>query len=172
MSNWNTVKELKSASIPCIRLYRPSDAADLSELFVRSIKGLAPDHYSPEQVAAWAGEAATPEENHVKCSDGRLVLVAAGEHDEPLAYIDLEMDGHIDMLFCLPEAAGKGLASALYNELERRAKALDIPRLYVEASEGARPFFAHKGFALLNRHDFEVDGVAIHNYRMEKQLGS
>jgi N-acetylglutamate synthase-like GNAT family acetyltransferase len=74
------------------------------------------------------------------------------------------------MLFCLPETAGKGLVSALYNELERRAKALNIARLYVEASEGACHFFARKGFALLNRHDFEVDGVAIHNYNMEKLL--
>jgi putative acetyltransferase len=153
-----------------IRSYRPADAAALSEIFVRSIRGLAPRHYSPEQVVAWAGQAAAPDENHAKCSDGRLVLVAAGESDEPLAYIDLEMDGHIDMLFCLPETAGKGLVSALYNELERRAKALNIARLYVEASEGACDFFARKGFALLNRHDFEVDGVAIHNYNMEKLL--
>jgi putative acetyltransferase len=153
-----------------IRSYSQSDAAKLSELYVSSIQGLAPRDYSPEQLAAWAGEAATPEENHAKCSDGRLVLVAVDERDEPLAYIDLEMDGHIDMLFCLPEAAGKGLASALYDELERRAMALNIARLYVEASEGSRPFFAHKGFMLLNRRDFEVDGVAVHNYNMEKLL--
>ncbi|NJM29532.1 MAG: GNAT family N-acetyltransferase [Rhizobiales bacterium] len=155
---------------PAIRLYRQSDAAALSELYVRSIEGLARPYYSPEQIGAWAGEVATPEETHAKCSDGRLVLVAAGENDDPLAYIDLEMDGHIDMLFCLPEAAGKGFASALYQELECRAAALGMARLYVEASEGSRPFFARKGFTLLSRHDFEAGGIAMHNYNMEKIL--
>lgn len=153
-----------------IRPYRAQDAAALSDLYVRSISGLAPKHYAPEQVAAWSGEAATPEENHDKCSDGRLVLVAVNESDQPLAYIDLEADGHIDMLFCLPEAAGQGVASKLYDALEAHARDLTIARLHVEASEGARAFFARKGFATLNRQDFEIGGVAMHNYAMEKML--
>jgi putative acetyltransferase len=155
---------------PPIRPYRARDAAALSDLYVRAIRGLAPRHYAPAQVAAWSGEAASPEETHEKCSDGRLVLVAVNSHDQPLAYIDLEADGHIDMLFCLPEAAGQGIASKLYEALERRARDLAIARLHVEASEGARRFFARKGFAMLTRRDFEVGGVPIHNYAMEKRL--
>ena len=30
-----------------------------------------------------------------------------------VAFIDLEPDGHIDRLFCAPEAAGRGVASRL-----------------------------------------------------------
>jgi putative acetyltransferase len=45
-----------------------------------------------------------------------------------------------------------------------------MKRLFVEASEIAKPFFASRGFALIRRKDFEVDGVPIHNYAMEKHL--
>ena len=34
------------------------------------------------------------------------------------AYIDLEPDGHINRLFCAPEAAGQGIASRPYDAME------------------------------------------------------
>jgi len=37
--------------------------------------------------------------------------VAANADDRPVAYIDLEPNGHIDRLFCAPEAAGQVLQS-------------------------------------------------------------
>jgi hypothetical protein len=43
-------------------------------------------------------------------------------------------------------------------------------RLFVEASEVARPFFSAKGFLLIGRNDFEIYGVSIHNYITEKHL--
>ncbi|MBB3032974.1 hypothetical protein [Alteriqipengyuania lutimaris] len=52
-------------------------------------------------------------------------------------------------------------------------------RLYTEASELARPAFERAGYHgaferagyhVSHRRDFEVDGVAIHNFAMEKVL--
>jgi putative acetyltransferase len=47
------------------------------------------------------------------------------EDDEPLAFADLEMDGHIDHLFCRPDAAGKASlrssTTAWKRRLEKRA---------------------------------------------------
>ena len=45
-----------------------------------------------------------------------------------------------------------------------------LTRLYVKASEAARRLFEHKGFSVTERCDFVLDGVAIHNYAMEKRL--
>ena len=102
--------------------------------------------------------------------EGRLVLIAADPADNPVAFIDLEDDGHIDMLFCTPGWAGRGVASALYRELETLARRQNMKHLHVEASEIARPFFARHGFTLTRRNDFEIGGVAIHHYTMEKPL--
>ena len=70
----------------------------------------------------------------------------------------------------LVEAAGTGVAALLYAELENAARAQAIDRLYVEASEPAQKFFLKRGFTTIERNDFELNGVAIHNFRMEKSL--
>lgn len=101
---------------------------------------------------------------------GRLVLVAADAEDRPLAYGDLQPDGHIDQLYCRPQAAGTGVTASLYAGLEAAARAQGIARLHVEASEPARRFFLKQGFSATARNDFEVAGVPIHNWRMEKSL--
>ncbi|MCB1431894.1 MAG: GNAT family N-acetyltransferase [Alphaproteobacteria bacterium] len=153
------------------RLYRAEDAPHLGEIYVRAIRGLAPRGYDAVQVEAWAGRVTTTEETHARCSDGRLVLVATDENDTPIAFMDLEDDGHIDMMFCRPEWSGRGVASALFGRISAVAADRGMPRLYTEASEIAKPVFGKWGFHLVRRNDMEIEGVAIHNYAMEKHLG-
>jgi putative acetyltransferase len=153
-----------------IRLFKPADAEALHSIFVSAILETGRRHYNDEQVRAWAANAADPAEYVERAQDGRVVFVATDDQDIPLAYIDLEGDGHIDHLFCRPDRVGKGIASALYEELERAAIARGIQKLYVEASEGSRPLFLRKGFTLNERRDFCVDGVPTHNYAMTKVL--
>jgi putative acetyltransferase len=153
-----------------IRQYRETDAVAVAAIFVQAVTLTGLRGYSAEQVAAWASGDRSPAATHARCSDGRLVLVAVDNEDTPIAFIDLEDDGHIDMLFCAPQHGGRGLASALYARLEAAALSRRMKRLFVEASEIAKPFFASRGFALIRRKDFEVDGVPIHNYAMEKHL--
>lgn len=153
-----------------IRPYRTGDAAAIADVFRRSVEGVGPKDYAPDQVVAWAGRA--PEEAAVskRCEDGRTVMVAADEADLPFAYIDLEADGHLDHLYCAPEGVGQGIASSLYEELEKMARAQGLGRIYVEASEAAKRFFLRHGFVVVERRDFEVAGVPMHNYGMKKKL--
>ena len=153
-----------------IRAYEPRDAADLAGVFFRSVRQVALSDYTPAQVKAWAPEPRTAGWAHREASDGRLVLVAANADDRPVAYIDLEPDGHINRIFCAPEAAGQGIASRLYDAMEAAARAQGIRSLFTEASELARRLFEHKGFAVEERQDLVIRGVAIHNYRMVKTL--
>ncbi len=153
-----------------IRSYRSGDAAAIADVFRRSVEGVGPKDYSADQVAAWAGRA--PDEAAVskRCEDGRAVLVAVDEDDVPFAYIDLESDGHLDHLYCAPEGVGQGIASALYEELEMIAREKGFRRIYVEASEAAKRLFLRHGFTVVTRRDFDVAGVPLHNYAMEKEL--
>lgn len=153
-----------------IRHYRPEDAPALALIFRRAVTELGPRHYTAEQVAAWAANVPNAEDM-LRCgADGRTTIVATDDSGRPVAFADLEADGHIDLLFALPEAAGTGIAGALLDAIETVAKAEGKMRLYVEASEGAKGLFARFGFALIARNDFAMSGVHIHNYRMEKQL--
>jgi putative acetyltransferase len=126
---------------------------------------------SAEQVTAWVPGRWDAEQEHRRCGNGRLVLVAADEPGRVVAFIDREPDGHIGRLFCAPEAAGRGIASRLYEALETAARAQGIKWLFTEASEPARRFFERKGFTVLQRQDKVLRGVPIHNYRMAKTLG-
>lgn len=154
-----------------IRPFRSSDAGSLAWIFFAAIHEIARHHYSEEQLNAWAPGVPTPERFVERGNDGRLLLVAVSDSDEPLAYGDLEADGHIDHLFCRPDAAGTGVTSVLYDHIEATAADRGLTRLYVEASEPARRFFLKKGFDVVERRDFELSGTPIHNFAMEKLLG-
>ncbi len=153
-----------------VRPYRDGDAPRLAALFHAAIHGIARNHYSQAQVDAWCPRVPDASRFAARGEDGRALLVAVDENDAPLAYGDVEADGHIDHLFCHPGAAGTGVTAALYAALERVAREQGIARLYTEASEPARRFFLKCGFTETGRNDFDLAGVAIHNYRMEKAL--
>jgi len=154
-----------------VRPYTPDDAPALVALFHAAVHEIARIYYSQAQVNAWAPEVPDVGRFRARAADGRTLLVAVDEADEPLAYGDLEEDGHIDHLFCRPDAAGTGVTAALYTALEAAARARNIGLVYVEASEPARRFFERQGFDMVGRRDFEIAGVAIHNFEMEKTLG-
>lgn len=153
-----------------LRHYMPADAPALSALYARSVIELGPRDYAPAQVSAWASRAPGANAMAARLGDGRLVLVALGEEDQPLGFFDLEPDGHIDLFYCLPEVVGTGVASALYERIEQEARGKGIARLYTEASEAARRLFLRHGFTELARRDFQIGSVPIHNFAMEKRL--
>jgi putative acetyltransferase len=154
-----------------VRQFKPGDEPHLAEIFHSAIHQVASRHYSEAQVNAWAPRVPAEERFAARAADGRTIIIATDDNDRPMAYGDLEPDGHIDHLFCRPEVAGTGLAAAVYGELETEAVSKGIDRLYVEASEPARRFFLRQGFEVIERNDFELSGVPIHNFRMEKRLG-
>ena len=154
-----------------VRPFRKDDAPALAQIFYSAIHEVARAHYDEAQVNAWAPAVPSEERFVARATDGRTLLVAVDDRDVPIAYGDLEADGHIDHLFCRPEFAGQGVALAIYEELEKAAASQGIDRLYVEASEPASRFFRKRGFKVGERNDFELNGVPIHNYRMAKRLG-
>lgn len=122
----------------------------------------------------WAARHPGPERFLKRVSSGHLIWVAVDRNDKPVAYALLEPDadheGHLDMLYCHPAHTRQGLADALLARAEEQARTLELKRLYTEASELARAAFERAGYRATHRRDFELDGVAIHNYAMEKLL--
>jgi putative acetyltransferase len=106
-----------------IRIYERRDAAEVVDVFYRSVREVALSDYTDEQVKAWVPRRWDAEREHRRSGDGRLVLVAADDSDHVVAFIDLEPGGHIDRLYCAPEAAGQGVASRLYDAIETAARA-------------------------------------------------
>ena len=153
-----------------IRNFKPDDSAALATIFHEAVRAVGRKDYDQAQVEAWSPKPVPADKFLARVSDGRSVFVAVSENDKPIAFIELEENGHIDCFYCHPDAVGTGVGTALYERLESAALALGLSRLYVEASEAARRFFGGKGFSLIERRDFERNKVQIHNYLMEKNF--
>lgn len=156
--------------LPQIRSYRSKDAPALCAVFFDSIRTTGLRNYTEAQVKAWAPEMPNPADFEARVNDGRMILVAVDDDDIPIAYGELEPDGHIDHLYCRSSATGMGIASALYDQMKKKACDLGMTRLRVEASEAARRLFLKKGFTEVKRQELLLRGVALHNYLMEKYL--
>ena len=151
-----------------VRPYQASDAATLSALYEASVRTLGARDYSKAQIEAWASLTPSAEALDGRMADGRTRLVALA--DDVAGFIDVEADGHIDLLYVAPAAAGLGVARTLLETAEALAPLSGAARLYAEASETARPVFERLGFSVVARREFEVGGVAIHNWAVEKAL--
>ncbi len=151
-----------------VRPYRPDDAAALSALYETSVRRLGAADYSDAQIEAWASLTPSAQALDSRMGDGRTRLVAVT--DDLAGFIDLEADGHIDLLYVAPAAAGLGVARTLLETAEALAPLTGAGRLYAEVSETARPVFERLGFSVVARRDFEVAGVPIHNWAVEKAL--
>ena len=57
----------------------------------------APRDYAEDQVEAWAALAPSAAQIETRAADGRTTLVAVDDEDRPLAFGDLEHDGHIGL---------------------------------------------------------------------------
>ena len=153
-----------------IRPFRTDDASALAELTLDAIKAVGAKSYSTEQVDVWAARHPGPKRFLERAQGGSMMFVAVDADDKPVAYSLLEPDGHLDMLYCHPDHTRRGLADELLAAAEQKAQALGISRLFTEASELARPSFERAGYTVERRRDFNLDGVSIHNYAMEKRL--
>jgi putative acetyltransferase len=157
-------------SVITIRHFKDSDAPALVAVFKRAVHEIAARVYSPEQIEAWSKLCPTPDQLCQTMTDGRTTFVAINEDGEPVGFTDLEPDGHIGFLYVSPEIAGTGAVQKLYDALEAKAFELGIGKLYCEASEQAKTFMLKQQFRLVERRDFELCGVPIHNYAVEKRL--
>ncbi len=164
--------------VPLIRPFLAEDAAALAELTLAAILMIGARAYSTHQILAWAARHPGAPRFTQSAAKGDLILVALADDGAPVAYGLLERgpehDGHLDMLYCHPDHAGQGLGAALLAAIETEACKAGTARLFTEASELSRPVFARAGFTLLHRRDFTLplgaEGIAMHNYAMEKVL--
>lgn len=153
-----------------IRAFRDSDTDTLIELFKRSVLELGPAKYSADAVRAWAG--GEKDVNRWRRRMAAAETFVAECDGEILGWIEFERDGHLDMLYCSPTAAGKGVAQRLYDFAVQRARELGILRFFAEASRFSESFFLKNGWTVDQREILVRDGAEIPRARMSKRLES
>lgn len=155
-----------------IRTFRPGDEHVLRDIHLASITRVGPQAYNSAQVAAWASKTREPDEWLEWHREGDRITIAFSPSGEPAAFTLLEVDGHLDMLYCHPDHIRQGYGLRLIEEASAFGREAGLSMITTDASELARPVFLAAGYMLEQRQDFLLDGVPIHNYAMCKDLVS
>ena len=146
-----------------LREYRHGDCAGLAALFYDTVHSVNARDYTPEQLNAWATGKMDLAAWDASLSANRCLV--AEEDGLIVGFGDISPDGYLDRLFVHSGFQGRGIATAICDELEGGVSA---SRLTVEASITARPFFEKRGYRVVREQQVERRGVYMTNYFMEK----
>lgn len=139
------------------------DAESIREVHRQSIEGLGPQAYDPEQVRAWAAGCDSADYAASIESEGAFLVaeldrsvvgfgsLSLGPPDGYAADVDAEVTG----VYVTPGVTRRGVGTALYRELERRARAAGADLLGLWASRNAVPFYEAQGYEQVREHDHE-----------------
>ena len=153
-----------------IRPFRAGEELALHALFHASVHQLALEHYSPQQLQAWAPAGFDAEAWAARIRHNRPWVAEDGEG--LLGFADLQADGWIDQLFVAAHAARRGVGSALLRFLIAQARQRGMPQLAADVSLTAEPLFLRHGFVVVQRQQALRAGVALDNARMLRVLST
>jgi putative acetyltransferase len=159
-----------AAPLLTIRSYRAEDVAEIARAFYASVREVASSRYDAAQVRAWANEVPNIVTTRARLEQPTRTTYVAELDGTIVGFIEIEDDGHLDMLFRTPAGAGLGVAAKLYAAAESRARERGVASIVTEASLLAEPFFAKHGFAVEARDERIMRGVALPRARMVKTL--
>jgi len=151
-----------------IRRYRPEDAEAIARLYEKSVREIAIEKYTPEEVDAWASYADEIEELRHRLAEG-LTLVAE-DGVMIVSFGQLKPVDHIAFLYTLKDYSRKGIASVIYKLLEDHAAMKGTEYLTTDASRISKPLFKKLGFKLVCTVVERRKGVDIECFKMKKDL--
>lgn len=147
---------------------RPTDETDLMalvDLFTDAIEVQGKEHYSAEQVRAWADRASQTSFKDFVLSPTTFVAVNEEEESGPMGFCGYAMDGHITSLYVRPDCTGKGVGKALLQYVLDHARDNGVAKFHVEASTLAIPLFDKFGF---EKSGF--DEITVGSAKFRRQL--
>lgn len=136
-----------------LRAYRSADCPALAELLYQTVHQVNIRDYTQEQVDAWATGQVDLERWDRELREHRTVV--AWEDGLIVGFGDMDKTGYLDRLFVHKDFQGRGIATAICDALEGESAA---PRLWVQASLTARPFFEGRGCRVVKAQQVERRG--------------
>jgi len=151
-----------------LRRFQEGDAPALYQVYFSAVHTIAARDYTPEQVFAWA-----PVECDMDLWAERMRTIKPFVVERQgciLGYADVQPSGYINHFFVSGTCPRQGVGRLLMQRIHQEAGALGLAELTADVSATAEPFFAHHGFAVLERRKPVRRGVELHNAFMRKML--
>ena len=134
-----------------IKSYEKEFFIDICTLFYETVHSVNAGDYSESQLEAWA-----PKDNdysHLKTALEKNWTLVAIEDGVIIGFADIEDTGYLDHLFVHRDYQGKGVATALCNEIEEKGNFNEIE---THASITAFPFFEKRGYKVVREQIVEI----------------
>jgi len=155
-----------------VREMRPEDARRFLEIHHAAVRGIAAKDYPPSVVDAWAQPITDQLIERFLANRDRELRLMAEIDGEPVG-IGAIVISHSELRACYvaPNAARRGVGSALVAEIERIAREHGLDHLELESSITAEPFYATLGYTVERRGEHVIaPGVAMAAITMRKRL--
>ncbi|MEP0984166.1 GNAT family N-acetyltransferase [Ekhidna sp.] len=143
------------------------DVDEIIDLFISTVKAVNKRDYSAEQIAAWT----SAKDRSIWCKKIESQhFYVANIDDQIVGFSSIDDTGYVDFLYVHKDFQGIGIAKALLEEIEHKARKLQLTRIHSSVSITAQPFFKSRGFETYNQEHKELKGIAFTNALMEKVL--
>ena len=145
-----------------IRKYMSSDCRQLADLFYQTVHTVNGKDYTKEQLDVWAtGQINLEKWNQSLQEHFSIVAVDDGII---VGFGDINKAGYLDRLFVHSDYQGKGIATAICNQLEAAVQG----NIVTHASITARTFFENRGYKVIKEQQVVRQGISLTNFIMEK----
>lgn len=150
-----------------IRKYKPSDCSQMARLFYDTVHSVNSKDYCEEQLFAWAnGTVDLMAWNNLFVEHYTLVA----EIGTIVGFGDIDKCGYLDKLYVHKDFQGKGIATAIVNQLEQFAITNGINKISTYSSITAKPFFEKLGYTTIKQNIVIRKNIKLINYLMEKTM--
>ena len=154
-----------------IRSFQESDMNQVVTLFYETVHSVNAQDYSTEQLNAWAPkEAIAANLINWKGSLETNITYIAEIKAKVVGFSDMTRSGYLDRIYIHKDFQGQGIATALINRIEWKARKIGLLKIDTEASLTARSFFEHRGYQLIKSQHVNRKGIILHNFQMTKWL--
>ncbi|HEX2533898.1 MAG TPA: GNAT family N-acetyltransferase [Chitinophagaceae bacterium] len=150
------------------RMATTGDLEGITQLFRTTVLQVNAGDYTAQQVQVWAERGKDRALWTGRVQDSFFLLAEDGTG--LCGFGALTPAGYVDLLFIAPSHMGKGIGAALLGALEAEARVQGMEALEADVSITARPFFLRQGFRQVVEQEVWLQGVALTNFRMRKEL--
>lgn len=146
-----------------LRKYQQADCKELTEMFYNTVHTINAKDYTEEQLNVWATGQVDLEKWNLSLQEHYSIV--AVENDVIVGFGDIDKTGYLDRLFVHTDYQGKGIATAICNQLEQAVKG----KITTHASITATPFFEKRGYKVVEEQQVERQGIYLVNFVMIKE---
>lgn len=146
-----------------LREFQQSDCKELAKLFYNTVHIVNAKDYTGEQLNVWATGQVDLEKWNLSLQEHYSIV--AVENEVIVGFGDIEQTGYLDRLFVHADYQGKGIATAICDQLEQSVEG----NITTHASITARPFFEKRGYKVVKEQQVERKGIFLTNYVMTKE---